>query len=486
MFNPYVWKLYLEAGGQEIADMFRRNLGENLTVEYVDQITLLQKSYCVMECIIEESATQIKDLIDFYTSPEALQDENDIIDPEEQIEAIYNNLLDCCGSPADAFDNFALSLCYISTDLSICFPESFVPYYFRMNFNVLQKIANMFDIELPEIPVKKDYRGRFFYYQEISKTFLSFMRLNGLSVYELYAFLYDFAPKCVGGIDSYLVKELPAPESAYFIGADKDDRFLSNNNGVTIWQCNPDTRVGDMIVMYLRTPVSAVKSVWRACSLGFIDPFFFYYRCVYISNPIEIKPFTLNAMREDHIFKELPIVRKNMQGINGVELYPSVYNHLIKLSKADLPVLEYVESYYDGEYINEKAVETKLIKPLIEKLGYSESDYKQQMYVEIGNHNKALIPDFVLLPDERRGFASGYAIIEAKRSIKSENELKEVMVQARSYAKILTAKYCAVASMEKIWITQRKDNYDELIFESSWSNLNNTDVFYRLNKILGK
>ena len=356
-----------------------------------------------------------------------------------------------------------------------------------MNFNVLQKIANTFDIELPEIPVKKDYRGRFFYYQEISKTFLSYMKLNELSVYELYAFLYDFAPKCVGGTDSYLVKELPVPESAYFIGADQDDRFLSKNqNKVTIWQCNPETRVGDMIVMYLRTPVSAVNSVWRACSVGFIDPFFFYYRGVYITQPVEIKPFTLKAMREDHVFKELPIVRKNMQGINGVELYPSVYNHLVKITKAKLPVLEYTESYCDGEYINEKAVETKLIKPLIEKLGYSESDYKQQMYVEIGNHNKALIPDFVLLPDERRGFASGYAIIEAKRSIKNEKELKEVMVQARSYAKILTAKYCAVASMEKIWIAQRKDNYAELIFESSWSDLNDPDVFYELNKMLGK
>ena len=267
MLNPYVWKIYLEAGGQEIVNMFRRNLGENLTEEYVDQITLLQKSYCVMDDIIEESAVQIKDLIGFYASPEAVQDENIIIDPEEQIETIYSNLLDCFGSPADAFDNFALSLCYISTDLSIFFPEHFIPYYFRMNFNVLQKIANTFDIELPEIPVKKDYKGRFFYYQEISKTFISYMKLNELSVYELYAFLYDFAPKYVGGIDSYLVKELPAPESAYFIGADQDDRFLTKNqNEVTIWQCNPETRVGDMIVMYLRTPVSAVNSVWRACS----------------------------------------------------------------------------------------------------------------------------------------------------------------------------------------------------------------------------
>ena len=481
-----MWKLYLKSGGSEVVEMFRRNLGGKLTEEYVDQIVLLQKAYCVMDDTAEETGEQIRDLIDFYTTTDQAAG-IEPISAEEQIEWIYEDLVIEYGSPADAFSNFAYGLGYISTDLAVLLPDDFIPYYYRMNFNVLQKIADTFDIELPALPAKKDYHRRFFYYLEICRVFLSFMRENGLTRYELYAFLYDFAPKYVGGTDSYLIKDLPAPQSAYFIGADQNDRSLAeNSNEVTIWQCNPDTRAGDMIVMYLRTPVSAVNSIWRACSLGFIDPFFFYYRCVYISRPVEIKPFTLKEMRKDNIFKALPIVRKNMQGINGVELYPSVYNHLKKITKAVVPVLEYAETATGEEYINEKAVETKLIKPLIRKLGYKENEYKQQMYVEIGNHNKALIPDFVLLPDERRGFASGFAIIEAKRSIKSEKEAKEVFVQARSYAKILTTKYCAIASMEKIWIAQRGDGYDEIVFESGWEKLNDADTFYRLNKLFGR
>lgn len=486
MLNQYVWKLYLQSGGAKTVEMFQRNLGEKLTEEYVQEIVRLQKSYCVMDGNAEETGNQIRDLIEYYTTTDQINNYDPVV-PEELIEEVYECHLADYGSPAAAFSNFAYGLCYISTDLSIAFPNLFIPYYFRLNFNVLQKIADTFDIELPEIPAKKDYKGRVYYYLEVSKAFISFMKENGLSTYELYAFLYDFAPNYVGGTDSYLIKELPTPSSAYFIGADQNDQSLSQNKDeVTIWQCNPDTRAGDMIVMYLRTPVSAVNSIWRACSLGFIDPFFFYYRCVYISSPVEIKPFTLNEIRKDRIFKDLPIVRKNMQGINGVELYPSVYNHLVERSNADVPVLEYSAAAAEGDYVNEKAVETKLIKPLIEKLGYRESDYKQQMYVEIGNHNKALIPDFVLLPDERRGFTSGFAIIEAKRSIKSDKELKEVMVQARSYAKVLTVKYCVVASMEKIWISQRKDGYDQIIFESSWEKLNNADTFYELKKILGR
>lgn len=160
--------------------------------------------------------------------------------------------------------------------------------------------------------------------------------------------------------------------------------------------------------------------------------------------------------------------------------------YLVKKNKAKAKTLEYVETKSDGEYTCEKDVETKLITPLIQKLGYDEKDYKQQMYVEIGNHNNTLIPDYVLLPNERRGFASGFAIIEAKRSIPSKEKLDDVMVQARSYAKLLTAKYCVVASQEKLWVTDSKDGFDNIVMEATWEQLNDSDIFYDLRKLLGE
>ena len=30
MLNPYVWKLYLDSGGSEIVEMFRRNMSEKV------------------------------------------------------------------------------------------------------------------------------------------------------------------------------------------------------------------------------------------------------------------------------------------------------------------------------------------------------------------------------------------------------------------------------------------------------------------------
>lgn len=147
--------------------------------------------------------------------------------------------------------------------------------------------------------------------------------------------------------------------------------------------------------------------------------------------------------------------------------------------------MEYVAPNGDGVYENEKAVEEKLIKPLIDKLGYSDEEYVQQMYVEIGNHNHALIPDFVLHPKSKKGHYSGEVIIEAKRGIASNKQLMEVKSQARSYAKLLGTKFAVIIAQEKVWIMSEEDDYTECVFEESWDSLENADVFYELNSLIG-
>ena len=300
MFNKYMWNLYLQSGGNNVVDMFRRNLADHLTEEYAEKVADMRQYYCINADAGRVIEIQIRDLIQTYEDiekelgEEAEEDEK--IDTEEipktyvpVMDSLYETLGLECGTSQRIFDEFSGGMVYYSTNLSVLFPTLFVPYYFQHNYNVLQFIADEFEIELPHVPAKKDYKGRFYFYGEISCTLLNFAKQNELSIYELYAFMYDFAPHYIGGTDSYVVKDLPSPRSAFFIGADSSDQFLADNKSeIVSWQCNPDTRVGDMIVMYMRTPISAVESIWRACSVGFIDPFFYYYRCVYISNPIEI------------------------------------------------------------------------------------------------------------------------------------------------------------------------------------------------------
>ena len=273
----------------------------------------------------------------------------------------------------------------------------------------------------------KDYKGRFYLYGEICKVLYRFRHDNGLSPYELYAFLYDFAPKYIGGIDSYIEKHLPEPRSAFFIGGDgrnTDATAENDEDAVLFWQCDPDIRAGDMLVMYIKSPISAISSVWRCCSTGFNDPFYWYYRCSYICSPRKVRRFGIEKIKKDKILGKMPIVKKNLQGINGVELRPSEYNHILDITKGtDIKRLKYALNISENECVNEREVENNLIKPLLKKMGYTEDDYIQQLVIPIGNHNHLLIPDFVLLPQKKRGYDTGFAIIEAKRSITNKREL---------------------------------------------------------------
>ena len=240
--------------------------------------------------------------------------------------------------------------------------------------------------------------------------------------------------------------------------------------------------------MYMRTPVSAVTSVWRSVSQGFDDPFFYYYRCTYIGRPVEINHITQKQLLNDNVFKELPIVRKNMQGINGVELLPSEYNHLLDISDADSKIYRFKVSTDDDakEFSVEKDVEEKLIKPLLKKLDYSETDYLQQMKIMVGNHNYVLIPDFVLRPDITYGKESAFALIEAKFSIRNKKEFADTQIQARSYARQLHTKFSVIADKNNIWIMSEQDDYEEVILSFYWKDLDEPDNFNKLYKLIGK
>lgn len=89
----------------------------------------------------------------------------------------------------------------------------------------------------------------------------------------------------------------------------------------------------------------------------------------YISRPINLYRIPLKKLKEDDIFSKLPIVRKNMQGINGVELSPSSYNRILDLSNSTLKRFQFEINNNYAEIANEKDVEKKLILPLLKNWG---------------------------------------------------------------------------------------------------------------------
>ena len=496
MFNEYIWKTYLKADGKRIVNFFEKSLCDSFSEDYAHKVCELHKAYCPSKAVSDYLFDELKELRDGISIEDFgfLYGCYSIIEmPEgdysiENIMDIFYQGLNDNGSMTDSqiFAEFSGGMPYYTTFLAMELPELFIPYYFQHNYNVLEKIAQEFEVELPPVPAKKDYKARLYHYAELCASLYDFRNKHGMSPYELYAFLYDFAPKYIGGTESYIIKNLPDPKSVYFIGGSKDDAFLEDSPDViSCWQCNPDTKAGDLIVMYLRTPISAVDAVWRSVSVGFNDPFFYYYRCTYIARPQKLKRITQKQLQQDDVFKELPIVRKNMQGINGVELYPSVYNHLLDMAGCDLPRLEYMTDDTGGNLTREKDVENQLIKPFLDKLGYTENEYRQQLYIEIGNHNHALIPDFVIHPVVSSGHQSADFLVEAKFSIPSVKLLEEAKTQARGYAKLLNAKYSVVAAQEGIWISQTEDDYSKDILSFSWAELKVEDNFFKVFKLIG-
>ena len=51
---------------------------------------------------------------------------------------------------------------------------------------------------------------------------------------------------------------------------------------------------------------------------------------------------------------------------------------------------------------------------------------------------------------------------------------------------MLGAKFSVIASMEKVWITGYEDDYESCVFEETWESLSDMDIFYKLEKLIGK
>lgn len=486
MLNEYVWQLYMTSDGRDTVEFFRNCFKVKFDNSYGDRICAFHKNYCPSHEINRRLHEELAELnFDLEQGTYLLEPGEYSI--ESALQVLYDVLkTDDNTSDKEIFINFSDGIEYYSTLLSVELPDIFVPYYFFCNFNVFEKIALEFDISIPPVPCKKDYIGRYHFYGELCAVLYDFRRKQNMLPYELWAFLYDFGPKYIGGIDSYIVHDLPAPNSAYFVGGSDNDAFITDDlEEAVCWQASPETLVGDAIVLYLRSPISAIDSIWRSVSVGFNDPFFYYYRCTYISKRRRIKRIPHKELVHNEIFKELPIVKKNMQGINGVEILPSVYNYLIQLSNIDVPSIEAFGYCEKTPISREKDVENLLVKPLIAKLGYLECEYCQQLVIRIGNHQNKLIPDFVIHPRVTTGHQSADYIIEAKFSITTMRELEDAKIQARSYAKLLNAKYSVIAAKEGIWITSKSDDYSENVLHYLWEELKIEDNFYKIFTLIG-
>lgn len=488
--NQFIWKNYIESQeGKKVIKLFEEgNFTEILRFVFSDK-----KNWNKIDWYNEELSKLFEVILDLEPK----------YSDEENIKLLFSTIIEN-GFPqvendrivGYTYPNQKMEVIHrieiISLWLFLCHPKLVIPYFFQNQLNELFKIADTFNIILPEIPLRKQKDERIEFYYMYCEIFKNFAKDNNLNSFELCAFLYDFAPKFIGkNIDL-----LPEPTNIWLCGVARQDYpYLAESTSENIysWQGNQDTKKGDIIVMYCLSPRSGIEFICRAVNDGIRDPFFHFYGSIHIGNIQQIKPLKLAEIKADIHLKELPIVRKNFQGVNGTRLNNNDYNRILELlvNKGEdiskLPTLSNIQFEPNLNCKNEREVEIQIVEPFLKKIGYNDKDWIRQLPVRMGRGERNY-PDYVFFAETQKGYERGKMLLETKFYIKSNQDLEETFRQAHSYALRLSANVIVIADKDFIWIYAKiNDSFDRTKYKKlNWKELENPEIFNDIKRIIGK
>ncbi len=492
--NKFLWDNYKEtAQGKQAIELF--TIGKS--------IELLRKYADGTKIDIEDSSLFIDELVIFTHQP-ILPFVLDVENAEKLFNEIVNDGFcikyedgnEAYYSPKE-FD-FLHLIPVLSTWLFYKYPDFFKPYFFTTRFHLLTEIADVFGIDLPEIPLKRYEQQRIKYYWQLCLTFMKFQEDNQISSPEFCAFLYDFAPKYIEQNQVSDEMELPKPTQVWLVGGNQkggDFEFIDNykTGQQSFWQGNVDTKKGDIIIMYCLSPRSYIHSIWRATQNGIADPFFHYYSNIYIGEGIKIAPITLKVLKEDTYFSTHPLVRKNLQGVNGYALNNADYKQIQRLIIQNGGNIDHIPQLYSPTFAMnetlkvERDVELILIEPFLKELGYNQNDWERQLPVRMGRGERNF-PDYAFLTNKEKNYEIASMLIEAKYWIKNNKELEDTFKQVYSYGLRLSSKILVIADKYAIWVHERqKEHFDRTKYiKKYWKEFEQPDEFSKIKQLIGK
>ncbi|MDY4758464.1 MAG: type I restriction enzyme HsdR N-terminal domain-containing protein [Parabacteroides sp.] len=380
--------------------------------------------------------------------------------------------------------------------------ELFKPLLLPHRFDIIQRNCNVLGIEIPEIPRTNDYKAYMIYYYDLCNAWAAFQEENGLTDAEFCACLYDFAGML---LEEQQYSALPKATNVWLTGASgkEDFAFLDSlgkdlsTNSSGVWACNERTRRGDIVILYCTSPRSYIHSIWRANSNGIFNPFDYYHCRTTVCDGILTPRLSSKELKEDAFFSTVPIVKKNLQGLNGVELSAKEYHELLRLIQQkggnvnDYPQLYEADADVNfGEINIEKDVEEKILIPLLRKLGYDETDWTRQLSQKAGRKEKA-IPDFVFFPRGEKHFENAPMVIEAKLDMAPVQDAQKAFNQCLSYARMLRSSIMGICDKERLLLFKVDANgaadRSNPLFENHWITIfSDPEVGASLNKLIGK
>ena len=395
---------------------------------------------------------------------------------------------------------------FLSIILSRYFPLFYIPNFFPMQFIYLKKFAEKYEIELPDMPNRSDYRGRWLYYGEICSLLNDFAVENDIhSLSELCAFLYGYEMSVINEeMEDEHKKPMPdIPEQAWILVGNYGEAEKTMTEG--FWQSSPFTSKGDIMVFYEKSPVKKMNSVWTALEDGFIDPFGHYYSYSYIGKKIVIpddKAIPYSDFKDSEYFKNRNkkgnFVSKNFQDVSGWQVTFDDYAEIKRMLQEKgydtglLPKLYEPIKVGDVKIEHEQDVSEQLLIPLLEQMGWKKGkDFEAEVEFHAGRGKTGFAsdkrPDFLLHINRTKDDIEAKVVIEVKRHMKNGKQIHANFVQGRSYAKWGAADVLVSCDMKRILVYRRNDKnqFDENDFiEFSWEDTENPDKFAQLKRLL--
>jgi hypothetical protein len=291
--------------------------------------------------------------------------------------------------------------------------------------------------------------------------------------WQMWALVYDLGPRLLSKPGPYPVDPPPriwvAATNNRFGQFEKLDQIDSEY--IDGWAINPKARRGDLALMYCVSPRSALVSIHRSATRAHRDPFGGWNgHFADLTEKIPIPWITFAEMKADPVMKEWKLVRGNFQGLLHYEVPQEVWERIKQIvAEKDPEAGERLAQYANaaegvrmikvsGEKWSELEVEEKLVIPLLDQLGWKvdRTVVRQvEMDIKIGSGKpKRVYADFVGYSDALS--SEPLLVVEAKRRLGNDTELKRAVEQAECYAGKLRCSRFAVAAPEGFWVYDLK------------------------------
>lgn len=516
------WNRYKEsAEGKEVIALFKNLCSDDCTTE--DMLNIAKRfdpEY--FKNISRQETKAILDCLGYYDDVlNNIVSNNDlkIEKGEDYVNFYYDFLLSLF--PEEAGDDFeklpqsgfkALlgENMMMSIVLYAYFPGFFIPNLFVMQFTYLKKFAEKYDIELPKIPNRSDYRERCLYYLDLCIAIINFAVDNGIDdSAEICTFIYGCElPIIKEELEAEFDKPMPkVPEQAWILVGNYGEGEKNMKHG--FWQANQLTCKGDIMLFYEKSPVKKLNTVWIALEDGVVDPFFHYYSHTYIGQKIEIptdKAIKFEDFKNSEYFKnrskEGNYVSKNFQDVSGWAVTSDDYSEIKRMLEVKGFDTSILPSLYEPKVMSgidiklESDVSWKLLVPRLEEMGWK---YKKDFFDEVEfpagrgttGHQMEKRPDFCLHMSGSGSMLTTKVVFEVKYFMKDNKEIEMNYNQGLSYAKWGEAQILVLCDKSQIRVYERRkkggfNSYDMPNAKFRWEDMEILEKFNELKRMLDK